>query len=51
MLYALGTVLHDVELEELEVGFVGVDWVLEILRVDGFFLVADERADSLDAGA
>ncbi len=51
VLYALSTILHNVGLEEFEVSFVGVDWVLQIFGDDGLFLVANKRADSLNARA
>ena len=51
VLYALGTVLLNVLLKELELSLVGVDRVAKVILVDGFLLVADEGANGLDAGA
>lgn len=51
VLYALGAILHNVCLEEFEVSLVGVDWVLQIFGDNGFFLVANKRANSLNARA
>jgi hypothetical protein len=49
VLYALATVLLDVLLKELEVGLVGVDGVTQVISIDRFLLVADERANRLNA--
>jgi len=51
VLDALGAVLLDVGLNELEVGLVGVHRVAEVVLVDGLLRVADESADGLNAGA
>jgi len=47
----LRAVLLDVLLEELELGFVGVDGVAEVIVIDLLLVVTDERSDGLDAGA
>ena len=51
ILDALGAVLLDVFLEELEVSFISVDRVSKVIGIDRLLLVADERADCLDARA
>jgi hypothetical protein len=50
VLDALGAVFDDVLLEELEVGLVGGDGVGQVVLVELFLGVADERANSLNAG-
>ena len=49
VLYALSAVLLDVFLQEFKLGLVGVDWVAEIILIDGLLRVTDEGADGLDA--
>lgn len=51
VLYALGAVLLDVLLKELEVSLIGVDWVAQVISIDWLLLVADERANRLNARA
>ena len=49
VLYALSAVLLDVFLQEFKLGLVSVDWVAEIILIDGLLRVTDEGADGLDA--
>jgi hypothetical protein len=51
VLDALLAVLLDVLLEELEVSLIGVDRVAKIIGIDRLLLVANERANSLNARA
>lgn len=51
VLDALLAVLLDIFLEELEVSLIGVDRVAKIISIDRLLLVANERANGLDARA
>lgn len=50
VLDALGPVLEDVVLDELEGGLVSGDWVLQVVLVQLLLWVADEGATGADAG-
>jgi len=50
VLDALGAVLQDVALDEVEIGLVGRDGVGEVVLVDILFGVTDERSNGLNAG-
>ena len=49
MVDALSAVLHDIIADEGEVRFVGLNWVKEVVLNELFLVVANKRADGLNA--
>jgi len=50
VLNALSSILFNVFLDEFKSCFVGWNWICEIIRIDLFLGVANERSDSFYAG-
>ena len=50
MLDALGSILLDILLDELEISLIGMNRVNEVILSDCLFRVADERINRFDAG-
>lgn len=49
MLYALVAILLNVGLKELELSLISINGVAQVILIDGFFRVTNERADGLNA--